>query len=327
MASTTAPLQHLPSIPYSDPPSRLRTLDIWLPRTAIQEPPSSSSPSPPLPWLIYLHGGAWRDPLETATTALTPTLHHLHASHPTTLPHLAGIASLNYRLSPYPSHPTHPSHPADPDRSVTHPQHLRDVACALRYLAREHGVTRWIGVGHSCGATMLLQFVAGMGREEEEEAESYTPTPGPEALLLLAGIYSVPVLLRNHAVPVCSEDVARVYEAIVVGAFGAEAAVYAGVSPVAGRYGREVWGEGRLVVMGHSYEDELVERAQRDVMCVALDREGWSIVMEEGDEEDEVRVAGRRVLNVRDLKGSHDFVWQDGRQIAQLIAEIVQRLS
>lgn len=70
-----------------------------------------------------------------------------------------------------------------------------------------------------------------------------------------------------------------------------------------------------------------MERAQRDVMCVALDREGWSIVMEAGDEEDEVRREGRRVLNVRDLRGTHDFIWRDGNQMATLITEVVQRLA
>jgi hypothetical protein len=78
-------------------------------------------------------------------------------------------------------------------------------------------------------------------------------------------------------------------------------------------------------VLAHSYEDGLVERAQRDVMCVALDREGWGIVMEEGDEEG-MLAGGGRVLEVRDLKGAHDWVWEDGEQVARLLGDAVVRL-
>ncbi|KAF2856377.1 alpha/beta-hydrolase [Plenodomus tracheiphilus IPT5] len=330
-------LTHHPAIPYSDPPSRLRTLDIWLPRPN----KANEKPTPNLPWLIYLHGGAWRDPTQTSTTCLTPTLHHLLTTHATTLSQISGIASLNYRLSPYPAHPTHPSDPNDADRNVKHPDHMRDVQQGLRHLQRNYGVEKWIGIGHSCGATLLLQIIGGLGVEpppsscpptsaSPSQQQQTTPTIiGPDALVLLEGIYNIPLFLRNHAEPACPPHIAKIYAEIIAGAFGRDKAVeaYQAVSPVAGRYGKQQWPEGRLMVVCHSYEDELVERAQRDVLCVALDREGWSIVMEEGDDEDEVRAEGRRVLNIRDLKGGHDFVWEDGRQVARLVAEVVQRLS
>ncbi|EUC47456.1 hypothetical protein COCMIDRAFT_90070 [Bipolaris oryzae ATCC 44560] len=320
MASASPSLNHLGSLPYTTPASRLRTLDIWLPTAT----PAAPSPSPSL-WLIYLHGGAWHDPLQDST-CIHPLLSHLTTSHASsTLPSLAGIASLNYRLSPYPAHPTHPSSPSDPDRSVQHPTHIRDVAAALRFLAQNHGLKRWIGVGHSCGATMLAQLVSGIGAEPD----AAEPLAGPEALVLLEGIYNIPLLLRNHAPPACPEDISTIYRSFVSDAFGAEATEkdLLQVSPVSGKYNVEQWPQGRLLLICHSYEDELVERAQRDVMCVALDRQGWSIVMEAGDEEDEVRAEGRRVLNVRDLKGGHDEIWEDGKQIATLVAEVVQRLT
>ncbi|KAL6708495.1 hypothetical protein ACN47E_002758 [Coniothyrium glycines] len=310
-SATTFP-KHVHSIPYSDPPSRLRTLDVYLPQDPSSTPPNS-------PWLIYIHGGAWRDPLQDSR-CVEPTLTHLLTTHSTTVSRLGGIASLNYRLSAHPTHPTSPSTPTDTERNATHPQHVRDIAAGIAYLQQHYGVTRWIGAGHSCGATMLLQLVAGLGLAR-------AVSPGPDALLLLEGIYNFPLLLKNHQPPSCPEHVSRIYADFIAGAFGSDPAAYLAVSPVAGRYGREVWPEGRLVVVCHSYEDELVERGQRDVLCVALDREGWSIVMEEGDEEDEVRAEGSRVLNVRDLKGGHDWIWEDGVQIAKLIAEIVQRVG
>jgi kynurenine formamidase len=166
---------------------------------------------------------------------------------------------------------------------------------------------------------MLCQYVSGIGHDGDRDG-------GPEALILSAGIFNLPLFLRNHSPPACSEEIAQIYNTIVTGAFGLDKAVYQSVSPVSGKYGTEKWRNGKLVVLAHSYDDELVERAQRDVMCVALDREGWSIVMEDGDEEADPAIGGR-VLEVRDIKGPHDFGWRDGEQSAKLIVEVVQRLT
>ena len=46
----------------------------------------------------------------------------------------------------------------------------------------------------------------------------------------------------------------------------------------------------------------------------------------DGDEEGDVAVGGR-VLEVRDIKGRHDFVWRDGEECARLIEEVVGRLT
>lgn len=168
---------------------------------------------------------------------------------------------------------------------------------------------------------MLCQYVSGTGLENHSSGDG-----GPEALLLSAGIYNLPLFVRNHAPPACPENIAQIYQDIVRGAFGKDAKVWQDVSPVAGTYGKESWKNGKLIVLAHSYDDELVERQQRDVMCVALDREGWSIVMEDGDDEANPEVGGR-VLEVRDIKGAHDFAWRDGEQHARLIEEIVQRVA
>jgi len=195
--------------------------------------------------------------------------------------------------------------------------HIRDVARAIAFLKKEYGVKRWIGVGHSCGATMLCHYVAGVGLDEGRDVD------GPEALVLLAGIYSFPLFLRNHSVPTVPENIEKIYSSIVTEAFGSDSSLYQSLSPTSGMYGSKTWRNGKSVVLAHSYEDELVERHQRDVMVVALDREGWSVVVEEGDEE----ALGRRVLEVRDIKGTHDFVWRDGQECAKLIGEVVERLS
>lgn len=200
---------------------------------------------------------------------------------------------------------------------------MRDIASALAFLRKEYGVQRWVGAGHSCGATLLLQLVSGIGLSADEKA---SVGGGPEGLVLLCGIYNIPLLLRNHDPPACPENISKIYHEFVAGAFGEDEGVYRAVSPVAGKFGKQQWEDGKLVVLAHSYEDELIERQQRDVMCVALDREGWGIVVEEGDGEAEVGERSR-VLEVRDLKGGHDWIWEDGEQVAKLLADVVERLT
>ncbi|KAF2690979.1 alpha/beta-hydrolase [Lentithecium fluviatile CBS 122367] len=290
------------SVPYTTPSTPLQTLDLWLPR-----PPSQSDPDNTI-WVIYIHGGAWRDPTQNSK-CVQPMRQHLERWYPADIQRIAGMASINYRLSPYPNHPTLPSMPEDPQRNAKHPDHVQDVYRAIVYLKREYGIKRWMGVGHSCGATLLLQYVVGIGLTQ--------PLPTlPEALVVLEGIYSVPLLLRNHQPPSCPENISRIYHDFIQGAFG-DASTYDVVSPVSGLYSEAVWPGAKLLVLGYSAEDELVEAEQREVMLKRLKDEGW---------EKEGKGDGKRVAVTWDLNGGHDEIWEDGIQIAELISEVVRRL-
>jgi kynurenine formamidase len=293
------PIYHS-AISYTSNSSSLQTLDLWLPRAP------SKSDSRDTIWVIYVHGGAWRDPMQDSQ-CVQPTIKHLQHGHADTLEKIVGIASINYRLSPYPSHPTDPSKPDDPQRNVRHPHHVQDVHSAIEYLKKEYGLARWIGVGHSCGATLLLQYVAGIGL-------SQACSTRPEALILLEGIYSIPLLLQHHLPPSCPENISRIYHDFIKGAFG-ESSTYDAQSPVSGAYTESAWPSARLVVLGHSAEDELVEVAQRDVMLARLEDEGWKDA-----------TAATRTVTIRDLAGGHDETWEDGLQIAGLIDDAVRFL-
>jgi kynurenine formamidase len=291
------PIYHS-AISYTSPTSKLQTLDLWLPRAPSRSDPHATT------WVIYVHGGAWRDPMQDSR-CVQPTIKHLEQGHADALEKIAGIASINYRLSPYPSHPTDPSKPDDPQRNVRHPHHVQDVHSAIECLKKEHGLARWIGVGHSCGATLLLQLVAGIGL-------SQPCSTLPEALILLEGIYSIPLLLRNHLPPSCPENISRIYHEFIEGAFG-DSSTFDAQSPVSGMYTESAWPGAKLVVLGHSAEDELLEVAQRDVMLAKLKDEGW-------------KDAGpaTRTVQIRDLAGGHDEIWEDGLQIAGLINDAVR---
>ena len=213
---------------------------------------------------------------------------------------------------------------------MRHPAHVRDVDAAFEWLRSTYGVGRgpaggdavegdagadgaaryeWVGIGHSCGATLLLQRLAGIGLGGVPASAHVRP---PVALILLEGIYDMPLLLKNHSQP----GVKEMYVEILEGAFGTERDVWERASPVKGTYGRH---EVRLIVLGQSEEDELVEWEQVEAMEGVLKRQGWA-----GDGEGEGQ--GERVIVVKKIKGVHDFVWEDGAQVAMLIEEVVRQL-
>ncbi|KAF2145387.1 uncharacterized protein K452DRAFT_348969 [Aplosporella prunicola CBS 121167] len=248
--TTMYPL-HIASVAY-DAASRLNTLDICLPRPVEQSAPSAV-------WVIYIHGGAWRDPLITSAS-FTPTLTHL-LQHPVHSALIAGTASVNYRLSAYSTHGTHPSAPGDFARNASHPAHVSDVRAALRWLRGKYGVgvhRRFVLVGHSCGATLGAQVV--FDDEEEEEGDE---VGRPVALVGVAGIYDLLGLVHRHeGVPA--------YREFVEAAFGAEEGAWREASPV------EMAGTGsplRVVVLAHKLQgghDELWERGVEVARAVGV---------------------------------------------------------
>ncbi|OJD38732.1 alpha beta-hydrolase [Diplodia corticola] len=376
-ATQSYPL-HIKGVPYATT-SRLQTLDICLPR------PLSESPKDAV-WVVYIHGGAWRDPL-VSSSSLTPAVHHLlsptpipattspsaisspagsnrnstsssNGGHSTTgagghhhssstssnaggggnstttnspkraLSHIAGFASINYRLSPYPQHPTAPSLsptssiPARHEgRNVTHPSHVSDAAAALRWLRSEYGVggesgpdgppaRDWVAVGHSCGATLACQLVADGWLDGSE----FDKVAAPVGVAALCGLYNLPLLAENHA------D-CPAYEEFLQAAFGGDESVWLRASPtaLAAKLGEDRWRKGRCVVLAASPDDELVEPMQRDVMVRAMEEGGW-VRREEGGGPD-----GRELV-LLDVEGRHDDAWREGRGVARAIEVLVGRL-
>ncbi|KAI4245478.1 MAG: hypothetical protein L6R40_002539 [Gallowayella cf. fulva] len=263
-------------IPYTSPTLPLRTLDLHIPTT----PPSTPSYT-----IIYIHGGAFRDPLITSTSLL-PSLPFLfpastsnhnrnpnpNATSSNSTPnkekshkhHIASIASLNYRLAPYPTHPTHPSSADDESRNARWPDQVADVRAAMKWLvdndARDgyEGLRAGSGiilVGHSVGAT--IAFAVALGLHEGREEKFKGPRERIKSVVGVEGVYDFTALRDAHA------GFRDVYEEFTKGVFGDE------------RHGG--WEEGNIVrmvreggemdrvevvVLGQSREDELVEWGQ-----------------------------------------------------------------
>ncbi|KAL9604544.1 MAG: hypothetical protein Q9219_000509 [cf. Caloplaca sp. 3 TL-2023] len=291
------------SIPYTHPSLPLQTLDLHIPNAPRSKPTYT---------LIYIHGGAFRDPRITSQSLL-PSLPHLFSS-PSIKDHIASIASINYRLSPYPSHPTHPSDPDDANRNARWPDHVEDVRNGIEWLfdlrkgVVERGKGRYpnlerkdvILVGHSVGATIAFALAMGLdGAGTGSQASHYCI----KAVVGVEGIYDFSALRDAHL------EYRGIYEEFTTAALGAEteggwerANLVRIVREGKGMEGTEV------VVLGQSREDEMVEWGQVEMMEKALREKGWR---------GEVGAVGGREVQIVKLVGGHDEIWEKGDKLAK----------
>lgn len=141
----------------------------------------------------------------------------------------------------------------------------------------------------------------------------------PAGVIGMEGIYDMPGLAERGGPP---------YAELFRGAFGA-AENWAGASPMRYTGGfRAAWadegrgedgaeagaaGEGekkeRLVVLGWSPDDELIDQPEITGMARVLEADGV------------------RTLTISDVQGSHDGMWQDGRPFADVILRTIRELN
>ncbi|KAK5120565.1 hypothetical protein LTR85_006221 [Meristemomyces frigidus] len=295
MSATEGFPQYRKDVQYSRE-SSLNTLEYCIPRPTTRGTKQV--------WVIYVHGGAWLDP-EIDASSFDKAQELLFKSH--MIEHIAGFASINYRLSPYPSHARDPSHPSDPARNARHPDHINDVLAAILHLQETFRFEeRYILVGHSCGASLVFQVAMKRywGSQYESTLALELNVVPPVAILGVEGLYDLPALVEFH-----SKE--PFYREFVANAFGRDASTWPSVSPTAGDY-ENSWQDGKLAVLAHSREDELVEWAQVDHMHKALKSQGFD------------EASGDRRLKLVELCGKHDEVWQDGLELARAIEATVQ---
>lgn len=136
--------------------------------------------------LVFIHGGAWRDPLNTCDdftelvgqldSLLQPSSRSEHTAE-------VLIFSLDYRLSP----------------EVKHPQHLIDVLLALGAIRQKCGIDQVTLCGHSVGATLITQIL-----DYKEILRKYhvqldaLPLPQVSGAIYLDGIYNIPAMLKEY---------------------------------------------------------------------------------------------------------------------------------
>jgi len=264
--------------------TNLHTVDVWQ---------STSEQNVGRLWLIYIHGGAWRDPA-TDSLGFLPAVKELLQRSVNS--EITGFASINYRLSPYPSHPDNPSSPDNSSRNVHHPAHLMDVGQALLYLEDKYQIAnRYLLIGHSAGATLAFQL-----------HNSYFPTlkqlPLPAAILGVSGIYHFNTFVESHSgIPA--------YRELMENAFP-DLNQWEEAGPCTSRLaGPAIWEHARQIVIAHSDGDELVEKGQATAMLERIRT-----------------VLTRKNVHFLEARGKHDEIWESGTILADLISNTLEYL-
>jgi kynurenine formamidase len=339
----TTSLYYKASIPYTSTPNALQNLSIWVPAppnaNAVEIPSSSNIPcSKAGIWVIYIHGGAWRDPLVTANsfTSTVTSLATYHSgifttsssSFNTSDTDIAGIASINYSLTPK----TSADAKNDTSRRAKHPDHILDVLTALAFLQAKAGFGEsYILLGHSCGATLALQVaMGGMKRWicPSLATSSFSPSSSnypvgkeevkkPIVIVGLNGLYDMPGLIRAPGEK--HQHLQALYEDFTRRAFGDDEAVWKDISPASVEdWGKGEWiaegegkGETRKIVLVQSKEDSLVPYWQLEDMRDSFSRSSRSAALE-----------------VRELEagGDHNDLWKEGSRLAEIVVDVVQSL-
>ncbi len=212
---------------------------------------------------------------------------------------IAGFASINYRLSPYPSHPEDPSSPNDKSRNVHYPAHLVDVSRALLYLDDKYRISnRYIVAGHSAGACLAFEL--------NDWYLPGTQLPQPACVFGISGIYDLEAFIEAHRnIPA--------YRTLIENAFP-DKSLWEEASPTKSHLSKSAkWQNARAVIVSHSDEDELVETAQASCML----------------ERARKAPSANGKVHFLPATGAHDEIWQSGHILASLIIKSIEiiRLS
>lgn len=202
---------------------------------------------------------------------------------------IAGFISIDYRLSP---------HPEFPEESATakHPDHLEDVWSALNYVQDKYELSEnYILVGHSAGATLAMQLLM-----SNDILPSHPKGPLPSAIIGVSGIYDLVGLNDRYN---------GGYAGFIGSAFGDDKAGWDKASPAKFGSGfKDNWPTGKLALLAWSPEDGLIDEPEIDNMATLLMKQGVALEIN------------------KDLRGEHDYVWQDGSQIARLVITTLHHL-
>ena len=244
-------------VPYLVGGLSLQTLDVWIPT-----PPAATSSNATLPdastplnqltrdnghWIVYIHGGAWRDPAVDSTSfsaAATAILESIDggkkdADERKGKTKIAGLASINYRLSPHASYPA----PDDPSRQARHPDHIHDVLAGLSFLQRlwsppsssspkSKKEVDYVLAGHSCGATLAFQAVMDPSRwTPNATTEQMAEISKPSVVVGLNGLYDLAGFIANPP-PGEHAQWRDMYELFTRAAFGDDEKTWRDVCPV-----------------------------------------------------------------------------------------------
>ncbi|WP_307542824.1 hypothetical protein [Streptomyces sp. V3I8] len=307
-------------IPYFPGADRFRTLSVYLPRTpdtlelvgtAAERLPEAGSDSAVPRYHVHIHGGAWRDP-QLTSASIEPTVAHAFSdpAQPIT-----AVASLNYRVSQFPTHPSLPydavrDNHADPAREAVHPDHVSDVLHGLALL-RSFGLTdrSYILSGHSCGACIAFQAIL---QAPTQHGLELPDAPCPAAIVGLNGLYDLPEL--TDGLGDSHEHLRQEYGTLLANAFTPQRKAWATASPA--RFDPEGIAqrirEGtapRLIVLDQSSQDMLVPMNQKERFAAHLGH-----------------VDGLHLIEGHRCSEGHAAPWERGDMIWESLQDILRLL-
>lgn len=299
---------HKHHVPYKADANARQNLDVWIPRaeSLTDIPLPSSSLDKKGLWVIYIHGGAWRDPRVTSAS-FEPTVKHLLSKMNTFADKLGGIASINYSLSPIDTPSKDAAEANDLSRQTMHPAHIVDVLTGIKLLQDKAGFgSNYILAGHSCGATLAFQVAMEHSRWGQEAAR--LGVAKPKCIIGLNGLYDMTTLIRE---PDATHARLKVeYERFTRQAFGGDEKVWHAICPISVRDWATEWSEGVRVILVQSKEDSLVPYSQLDGFRTSL-------------------LGSKAVkLEVKEMNanGDHNNLWEAGDRLAEVVQEAVDSL-
>lgn len=146
-----------------------------LQKVAVYKHNSNTLSNLPKRWLIFIHGGAWRDPNNTYEDG-----NFLISSLLNSFPNVLSAASIKYRLT------------SNKPVSAIYPDFVEDLILSLDFLDKNYPIDEFILVGHSAGAFNALACLT----PENNLLKAYSNVLSKcKSVIGIAGIYSLPLLL------------------------------------------------------------------------------------------------------------------------------------
>ncbi|KZL75057.1 alpha/beta-hydrolase [Colletotrichum tofieldiae] len=271
---------------YQYGPNILQTYDVYIPPASGNDSASTNKY-----WLVWIHGGFYRDFAQNST-GINAAIASLEANSPDVLANqIAGIASLNYRLSALPG--VQPNNtPPNELQNARWPDHLNDAVAALKDLNNQHPIDgSYVLSGHSVGAQ--ISFFAAL------ETLHDPSIPKPAAVLGISGIYDYPQLHITHPS----------YDYLVLNAMREDQLVEASPAKVeAEKYAAL---DSKAFVLAHSRDDGLVPWDQAEAMEATL---GSLPELE-------------KKTHFFELQGAHNDIWRNGVALAKAFTETLTLLK
>lgn len=213
-----------------------------------------------------------------------------------------GFISIDYRLSPYQDEfpQSLDQTPSSEQRAAQHPDHAHDARSAMDFLSQRFDLDdKYILIGHSAGAMLAFQLLMG---NAPWQLQSSVPLPKPAAIIGISGIYDLVNL--NHRYD-------GNYAGFISNAFGDD---------------QELWNSASPAQYHDSFAQSLLPRDTPLVLAISPS-DGLLDLAETATMADKLRADGFEPAIVDDLQGEHDFVWQDGAQIATLVKGVLAELN